>query len=407
MDTEIKAIPENAELRSILESPTFRSVIRLTVSNKRNVGVKYNRITVRLISLSGREIYQLECFTDKQCFHENISREMLPEKLYELLTTDFRQLDGETSSDGVRKSIALKISKKGKVLFNEKKVSEKTVEIALNHNRTKNYIIPEGTYIPVLHDLGVITAEGKVVSRMYDKWKQINRFVELVNDAVKNDSRECFNIIDFGCGKSYLTFVLYHYFVNILGKDVNVVGLDLKSDVIEHCREAAKKYGYDKLHFFCGDIKDYSADFRPDIVITLHACDTATDYALYNSIKWDTDYIFSVPCCQHEVNGSLRAEKISAMCDYGIIKERLSALITDTVRAKLLEYCGYRTELLEFIDIAHSPKNILIRAKKRGVRPGDREKAERAIEELRSELAFDHTLLRLLEESGDYKENAR
>lgn len=407
MDTEIKAVPENAELRSILESQTFLSVTRLTVSNKRNASVKYNRITVRRISLSGRELYQLECFTDKQCFHENISKDFLPERLYELLTTDFRQLDGEVSDSGVRKSVALKISKKGKVLFAEKRVSEKTVPIVIDHNRTKNYIIPEGTYIPVLHDLGVITAEGKVVNRMYDKWKQINRFVELVNDAVKNDSRDYFNIIDFGCGKSYLTFVLYHYFVNILGKDVNVVGLDLKSDVIEGCREAAKKYGYEKLRFFCGDIKDYSADFRPDIVITLHACDTATDYALYNSIKWDADYIFSVPCCQHEVNGTIRANKISAMCDYGIIKERMSALVTDTVRGKLLEYCGYRTELLEFIDIAHSPKNLLIRAKKRGVRPGDREKAAHAIEELRSELSFDHTLLRLLTESGDYKENAK
>ena len=235
---------------------------------------------------------------------------------------------------------------------------------------------------------------------MYDKWKQINRFIELVSDAVKNDSRECFNIIDFGCGKSYLTFVLYHYFTAILGKRVNVVGLDLKSDVIEHCNKAAEKYGYESLHFFCGDINDYSADFKPDIVITLHACDTATDYALYNSIKWGADYIFSVPCCQHEVNGSIKADKLSAMCGYGIIKERLSALVTDTVRAKLLEYCGYKTELLEFIDIAHSPKNLLIRARKRGVRCEDRQKAAAELKKMRTELSFDHTLLRLVEEDG-------
>ena len=183
---------------------------------------------------------------------------------------------------------------------------------------------------------------------------------------------------------------------------MNVVGLDLKNDVIEHCNEAARKYGYETLHFFCGDIKDYSAGFKPDIVITLHACDTATDYALYNSIKWGADYIFSVPCCQHEVNGSLKADKLSAMCGYGIIKERLSALVTDTVRAKLLEYCGYRTELLEFIDIAHSPKNLLIRARKRDVRREDRERVATEFEKMRSELSFEHTLLRLIEEDKDF-----
>mgnify|MGYP004632757545 FL=1 len=398
MDAETKTY--NAELCDILKSPSFDGVTKLTVSNKRNAAAKYNKITARRISVSGKEAYQLECFTDKQCFHENLEPDKLHEKLYDLLTTDFRQLDGETVRDGVRRSVALKISKKGKVLFTEKRIAGDAVKVVFDHNRTKNYIIPEGTYIPVLHDLGVITADGKVVNRMYDKWKQINRFIELVSDAVKNDSRECFNIIDFGCGKSYLTFVLYHYFTAILGKRVNVVGLDLKSDVIEHCNKAAEKYGYESLHFFCGDIKDYSADFKPDIVITLHACDTATDYALYNSIKWGADYIFSVPCCQHEVNGSIKADKLSAMCGYGIIKERLSALVTDTVRAKLLEYCGYKTELLEFIDIAHSPKNLLIRARKRGVRCEDRQKAAAELKKMRTELSFDHTLLRLVEEDG-------
>ncbi len=391
----------NTELLDIINSLSPQRLVRLTVSNKRNSASKFNKTVFRKISVGGKEVLQSESFTDKQCFHENIEHSQFAERLEQLLIADYKQFDGEFfTQDGKSENVSLKISKKGKILYN-RKVSESAVkkQISLEHNRTKNYIIPEGTYVPALHDLGVITADGKVVNRMYDKWKQINRFAELVNDAVKNDKRDCFNIIDFGCGKSYLTFVLYYFFTEILGKRVNIVGLDLKKDVIDFCNSSAKKYGYDNLHFFCGDIKDYNADFKPDMVITLHACDTATDYALYNSVMWNADYIFSVPCCQHEVNSCIKANKTSAMLNYGIIKERLSALVTDTLRAEILKYCGYKAELLEFIDISHSPKNILIRAKRQSVSESDKNKILDGIEALREELCFEQTLYKLLIEN--------
>ena len=383
-----------SELHGILSAISPESILRVTVSNKRK-DVAYNKITVRRVSVSGKAVLQFESFTDKQCFHENIPENELAERLEKLLTEDFRQLDCDLSD----RFLSLKISKKGKLLTNEKRKASPAPSISLpGHNREKKYIIPEGSVVPALCDLGVITADGKVVNRMYDKFRQINRFAELLHDAVKNDARESFNIIDFGCGKSYLTFVVYHYFTAILGKKVNMVGLDLKADVIDFCSRAAEKYGYENLHFFCGDIKDYSADFKPDIVISLHACDTATDYALYNSIKWGADYIFSVPCCQHEVNATIKAQKLSPLCDYGIIKERLSALVTDTVRAKLLEYSGYKTELLEFIDIAHSPKNLLIRAVRYRMSESMEKKILAELSEMKKELSFDHTLMELLTE---------
>lgn len=381
------------ELSEILGSISPDNILRIIVSNKRNSIAKFNKVVVRRVSVAGEEVLQLESFTDKQCFHENIDKGELTARLEQLLTEDFRQLDCDLTD----KTLSLKISKKGKLLVSQKKKSAEMPKlISLEHNRTKNYIIPEGMYVPALCDLGVITAEGKVVNRMYDKFKQINRFAELLHDAVKNDKRECFNIIDFGCGKSYLTFVIYHYFTAILKKRVHMVGLDLKEDVIELCNRSAKKYGYDDLHFFCGDIKDYNADFKPDIVISLHACDNATDYALYNSVIWQADYIFSVPCCQHEVNASIKADKLAIMCEYGIIKERLSALVTDTVRAKLLEYSGYKAELLEFIDIAHSPKNLLIRATKKHISNEQKKEIASEILKLKQELCFDQTLFNLI-----------
>lgn len=248
-------------------------------------------------------------------------------------------------------------------------------------------------------DLGIFTKDGKVVHSMYDKYRQINRFLELVEDVIKDYPNKDMHIIDFGCGKSYLTFILYYYLVELKRYRVHMTGLDLKEDVIRKCNETAAKYHYDNLHFELGDINGYQTTEPVDMVISLHACDTATDYALFNAIQWNAGIILSVPCCQHELNNQIYTDELAALTRYGIVRERMSALMTDAIRANLLEYCGYKTQLLEFIDIAHSPKNILIRAVK-GKR--SKEKQEQAFAEVKQLMKTFHvepTLYRILQQA--------
>lgn len=250
--------------------------------------------------------------------------------------------------------------------------------------------------IEPLIDLGVFTKEGKVINSKYDKYKQINRFVEIIDDEIKKNDYKELTILDFGCGKSYLTFVLYYYFVKIKNINVKMIGLDLKEDVIKKCNDIAKSYKYDNLHFELGDINGFKYNNKVDMVITLHACDTATDYALYNAVKWNAKMIFSVPCCQHELNSQMKSDELSILTRYGIVQERVAALMTDAVRANILEACGYKTQLLEFIDIAHSPKNILIRASKGNVSKDKREKAICEVNNLVNKFNFEPTLLKLV-----------
>ncbi|MBP1888784.1 SAM-dependent methyltransferase [Clostridium moniliforme] len=383
------------DLNKAINEIVSEDILKLVISNKVNKNVKYNKITFTLKVNNKKEYYQIEKYTDKQVFHENINKEILEEKVLEYLLENYKQLSAWSKDY----NFDLKISKKGKIFLKKKKSDNKNI-IKKSHNKEKNYILKEGMIIEPLIDLGVFTKEGKVVNSKYDKYKQINRFVEIIDDEIKKNDYKELTILDFGCGKSYLTFVLYYYFVEIKKINVKMIGLDLKEDVIKKCNDIAQRYNYDNLHFELGDINGFKYNNKVDMVITLHACDTATDYALYNAIKWNTKMIFSVPCCQHELNHQMKAESLKILTRYGIIQERVAALMTDSVRANLLECVGYKTQLLEFIDIAHSPKNILIRASKGKVSNEKREKSLNEVKDLMKEFNFKPTLYNLLKEDN-------
>ncbi|WP_195999360.1 SAM-dependent methyltransferase [Clostridium sp. 1001271B_151109_B4] len=379
------------ELKRTLDEIFKKEIMKIVISNKIKKDEKYNKISICLKESNKNKFYQIEKFTDKQVFHENIKIDEINEKVYELIEGRYKQMTAWSDSE----TFDLKISKKGKIFLGRKKNDNSKI-IAKGHNKEKNYILKEGMIIEPLIDLGVFTKEGKVVNSKYDKYKQINRFIEIIDDEIKKNDYKELTILDFGCGKSYLTFVLYYYFVKIKNINVKMIGLDLKEDVIKKCNEIAKRYNYDNLHFELGDINGFKYNNKVDMVITLHACDTATDYALYNAIKWNSKMIFSVPCCQHEFNAQMKANELSILTKYGIVQERVAALMTDSVRANLLECAGYKTQLLEFIDIAHSPKNILIRASKANISKEKKEKSLVEVKNLMDTFSFEPTLYNLL-----------
>ena len=379
------------ELKKTLDEVFEKEVIKIVISNKVKKDEKYNKVNISLKENNKNKFYQIEKFTDKQVFHENIKIDEINEKVYEIIDGKYKQMTAWSSSE----TFDLKISKKGKIFLGKKKNDNSKI-ITKGHNKEKNYILKEGMIIEPLIDLGVFTKEGKVVNSKYDKYKQINRFIEIIDDEIKKNDYKELTILDFGCGKSYLTFVLYYYFVKIKNINVKMIGLDLKEDVIKKCNDIAKRYNYENLHFELGDINGFKYNNKVDMVITLHACDTATDYALYNAIKWNSKMIFSVPCCQHEFNSQMKANELSILTKYGIVQERVAALMTDSVRANLLECVGYKTQLLEFIDIAHSPKNILIRASKNNISKEKKEKSLNEVNNLIRTFNFNPTLYNLL-----------
>ena len=383
------------ELKKAVSEIIEEEIIKVVISNKMKKDVTYNKITFVLKEDKEKLFYQIEKFTDTQVFHENIDKSDLEEKILEYVTNNYKQMAAWSSTN----TYEIRISKKGKVLLSKKK-SDKVLSVNKGHNKEKNYILKEGMIIEPLIDLGVFTKEGKIVNSKYDKYKQINRFIEVIDDEVKKMDFKEITILDFGCGKSYLTFVLYYYFVEIKKINAKIIGLDLKEDVIRKCNDIAKRYKYDNLHFELGDINGFKYNNKVDMVITLHACDTATDYALYNAIKWNSKMIFSVPCCQHEFNHQMESENLSILTKYGIVQERVAALMTDATRANLLESVGYKTQLLEFIDISHSPKNILIRASKGNISKEKKEESLAEVNKLMTEFNFKPTLYNLLKEDN-------
>ena len=369
-------------LKEVLASKPYKLVLS---SGK---GCEYQKIVVQLKG----DYYQIEKYTQKQVFHENIQPEQLGDSLAKLLELGYRQLNSYADAE----QMEMKISKKGKVLLNRRKQEGAAAKAApAAHNKEKNYILKEGAIIPPLVDLGIFTPDGRVVKSMYDKYRQINRFIEIVDDAVSNwEEGKELTIVDFGCGKSYLTFILYYYFAVKRGMDATIIGYDLKADVVKRCGEIAKKYGYSGLEFVHADVtRDVLTDRNIDMIVTLHACDVATDFALHYAIQKKADFIFSVPCCQHEVNSSIhKGGDLDILLKYGIIKERVSALLTDSIRASVLEDMGYTVDMIEFIDFDHSPKNIMIRAKRNG-KPSN--KGRQQAQALSDAYCFKQTLLEL------------
>lgn len=346
------------EINSLISEILLNNnLIKGVFSNLRYKSNEYKKISIKPVFIKNEIKVQFEYIYEKKVTHENLNINDAIKKINSLLKDVFRQAILFTPQADYQ----ILISKKGKTKIIKNKPSKSIVNIS--HNKKKNYIIEENKPCEFLIRLGVMNEEGKVYKKKYDKFRQINKFLEIIQDTLKRvEIDKNFRIVDFGCGKSYLTFALYHYLVNILKKDVKIIGLDLKKDVIEFCNEVAIDLKYENLKFIQGDIKDYKELENVDMVVTLHACDTATDLAIAKAVNWNAKVILSVPCCQHEINSKLNVDVLKPMLRHGIIKEKLSSLITDSIRANVLEILGYNTSLLEFIDMEHTPKNILIRA---------------------------------------------
>ena len=388
---------EREETTRAVEQFLNESLERILLSNPVNPQ-QLSRARLRPLLIKGELRFQVEEQAGKQAFHRNLDAEEAAAYVTDRLDGQFRQAE-MTSALGSGLILA---SKKGKVTVKVKgrgKTQAAPARITpMSHNRQKRYILEEGIAVPFLVDLGVMTKEGRVVNSRYDKFRQINRFLEMVEDVLPGlDKGRENTIIDFGCGKSYLTFAMYYYLRELRGYQVRIIGLDLKENVIAHCEKLARAYGYEGLSFTCGDIAGYEGVDQVDMVVTLHACDTATDYALAKSVGWGAKVILSVPCCQHELNGQMENQLMGPVFQYGLIKERMAALYTDAIRAQVLEHMGYRTQILEFIDMEHTPKNILIRA----VKQGKRKDNEAEIRELVKFLNVSPTIVRELMGEND------
>ena len=385
-----------SDLQSLFTDCLNETLIRVILSNPSSKdGVI--KICARPMLKNKSLLFQIEEYTKTQVFHKNLTAGDASSYLTGKLSSDtssqtasFKNALVETKSFTAN----VLVSKKGTITIKKKmNASPKQTKISLSHNRKKKYILEEGIPVPFLIDLGVMTQNGNIINAHYDKFRQINRFLEYIEDILPSlpTGREL-RILDFGCEKSYLTFAIYYYLKVLKGYPVRITGLDLKEDVIRHCNELAVKYGYDKLEFLCGDIAYYDGCSQVDMVVTLHACDTATDYALAKAVGWGAKVILSVPCCQHELNKQMKNDLLSPVLHYGILKERMAALITDGLRAQILEANGYRTQILEFIDMAHTPKNLLIRAVYNGHCADNKDQ----INELLAAFDINPTLYRLL-----------
>ncbi|HIW81696.1 MAG TPA: SAM-dependent methyltransferase [Candidatus Acetatifactor stercoripullorum] len=394
------------ELEQLLDQTLNQDLIQIILSNSRDAK-QAMKSKVRPVLLKGALLFQETLYRGNQVFHTNYTKEEMKAKILK----DMGELFGQAQLKGISLEASVLVSKKGKVTVKKRRLSQQEGQKTgnaplsrdLSHDRSKRYILQEGIPVDFLVGLGVQTPEGKIVRAKYDKFRQINRYLEFIEDVLDALPKDrCIRIIDFGCGKSYLTFAMYYYLHQLKKREIQVTGLDLKEEVIERCSLLAKSLHYDGLQFEKGDISTYQGEQKIDMVVSLHACDTATDYALEKAVKWGAEVIMAVPCCQHEVNGQIHCDVLEPVLKYGVIKERMSALITDALRADFLEQKGYHTQILEFIDMEHTPKNLLIRAvKTKKMQPGKGKGTVSGDTKLQSIMEFLHiepTLQKLLKE---------
>ena len=387
----IMEIQVTEEFKDIVKNSFNADFISAVISSPREKG-DIVKIKVRPIKKKDEILFQFEEFKNNQAFHKNMDAEAAATYL-ESQMSKFKQMQMET----LQMRYQVMLSKRGKMTIQKKRQAGEVKAADMSHNRSKRYILEEGTKVPFLQDLGVMTQNGDIVKSKFDKFRQINRFLEFIEDILPQlpKGREI-TILDFGCGKSYLTFAMYYYLHELQKYDIRIIGLDLKTEVIKHCNQLAEKYGYEKLKFLEGNIADYTGADEVDMVVTLHACNTATDFALAKAIGWKAKVILSVPCCQHELNEQMENEILAPIFSYGLIKERMAALFTDALRAEYLKREGYDTQILEFIDMEHTPKNILIRA----VYTGKKANNEEAIQKCEEMLHVQPTLGELLKKKN-------
>ena len=334
-------------------------LIKMIFGGKRKKSQECQKASIRPVRIAGQLVYQVEYTFEKKVTHENLSAEDAMKKALDLITEDFKQinifLEGEDIQVLASKPATPKVSRRG----GTKKQG------SLDHNKKKQYVIPEGEPVDFLVRLGVMDRDGRVFKKHYGKFRQINRYLEIVEDVFPYlpEGERPLKIIDFGCGKAYLTFAIYYYLKVLKQRNVEIIGLDLKTDVIDFCNKVAKDLKYDELKFLMGDIADYTND-HADMVVTLHACDTATDYALINAVSWNTKVILSVPCCQHELFSQIKSDVHQPMLKHGILKDRLTEYLTDGLRGLKLEACGYDVAMIEFTSLEHTARNIMIKAVK-------------------------------------------
>ena len=330
----------------------------------------FNKVIIKPIILKSTKNIQIESFKDNKAFHKNIDLNNLQEledNLKEYID-NFKQILLQIEGSDI--SFIRK-----KENFSRKEKDSNLIKTSNEHNKKKQYILNEGDKIDFLIELGLMSVEGKILKSSFNKFKQINKYLEFIDDVIeelkaKKLITNHINVLDFGCGKSYLTFALYYYLKNYR-KDLtfSIVGLDLKKDVIEFCNKLAKKLNYENLEFLNGNIKDYDKSKEVDLVFSLHACNNATDYSLEKALSLDAKAILAVPCCHHEFFEKIQKNKnsefyntLKIMADNGVVLDKFATLATDSFRSLSLELCGYKTKMIEFIDMEHTPKNILIKA---------------------------------------------